>query len=131
MGEDKAGFAARTRAAMKDKGWPVRPSELTVRFNLRYEGRSVTFQTVSGWLRGASLPKAEKLETLAQVLGVTPAWLLFGHPQASGVAEVPATYDVKASSDLEAAFVTARAFPPEEKRYLVATIELVQRLLKR
>ena len=47
-------------------------------FNANYWGRSVTFQAVSRWLRGESIPAQDKLIVLAQVLKVEPEVLRFG-----------------------------------------------------
>ena len=47
-------------------------------FNAHYWGRSVTFQAVSRWLRGESIPAQDKLITLAEVLKIEPEVLRFG-----------------------------------------------------
>ena len=47
-------------------------------FNTHYWGHSVTFQAVSRWLRGESIPAQDKLVTLAEVLKIEPEVLRFG-----------------------------------------------------
>ena len=46
--------------------------------NRFYWGRSVSFQAVSRWLRGESIPEQDKLLTLAEVLKIEPEVLRFG-----------------------------------------------------
>lgn len=41
-------------------------------------GRSVTFQAVSRWLRGEAIPAQDKLQVLADWLGIEPHVLRFG-----------------------------------------------------
>lgn len=76
--DEKAEFAARLREAMIAAGYEPRPTVLEKGFNARYWGRSVTFQAVSRWLRGEALPSQEKLQVLAEWLGVEPHLLRFG-----------------------------------------------------
>jgi transcriptional regulator with XRE-family HTH domain len=47
-------------------------------FNTHYWGRSVTFQAVSRWLKGESIPAQDKLLVLASALNVEPEVLRFG-----------------------------------------------------
>ncbi|WP_187669441.1 helix-turn-helix domain-containing protein [Zestomonas carbonaria] len=75
---EKAEFAERLKAAMQAAGYPVRPAVLEREFNSRYWGRSVSFQAVSRWLRGLSIPSQDKLQVLAEWLGVEPQALRFG-----------------------------------------------------
>ncbi|MDR3299746.1 MAG: transcriptional regulator, partial [Candidatus Accumulibacter sp.] len=44
----------------------------------RYWGRSVTFQAVSRWLKGLSIPEQDKLQVLADWLKIEPQVLRFG-----------------------------------------------------
>jgi transcriptional regulator with XRE-family HTH domain len=76
--DEKTEFAKRLRDAMTTAGYPVRPSVLEKEFNSRYWGRSVTFQAVSRWLRGEAIPSQEKLQVLADWLGIEPHVLRFG-----------------------------------------------------
>jgi len=76
--DEKAQFAERLRTSMKAAGYQVRPGVLEKEFNSRYWGRSVTFQAVSRWLRGESIPSQEKLQVLADWLKIEPHILRFG-----------------------------------------------------
>ncbi len=76
--DQKLEFAERLRAAMVAAGLEPRPGVLLNLFNTHYWGRSVTFQAVSRWLRGESIPEQDKLITLAEVLKIEPEVLRFG-----------------------------------------------------
>lgn len=76
--DEKAQFGERLKAAMLEAGYPPRPAVLEREFNSRYWGRSVTFQAVSRWLRGLSIPSQDKLQVLAEWLRVEPQALRFG-----------------------------------------------------
>lgn len=84
---EKAEFAQRLRDAMLAAGYPDRPAVLEREFNSRYWGRSVTFQAVSRWLRGESIPAQDKLQVLAEWLQVEPQALRFGERAALAVRE--------------------------------------------
>jgi transcriptional regulator with XRE-family HTH domain len=74
----KLEFAERLQAAMRNAGLEPRPAVLLHLFNAHYWGRSVTFQAVSRWLRGESIPGQDKLIVLAEILKVEPQVLRFG-----------------------------------------------------
>ncbi len=76
--DQKLEFAERLQAAMRDAGLEPRPAVLLHLFNTHYWGRPVTFQAVSRWLRGESIPEQDKLITLAEILKVEPQVLRFG-----------------------------------------------------
>ena len=76
--DQKLEFAERLQAAMRDAGLEPRPAVLLHLFNTHYWGRPVTFQAVSRWLRGESIPEQDKLITLADILKVEPQVLRFG-----------------------------------------------------
>ena len=71
-------FAKRLRAAMEKAGYEPKPAVLEREFNLRYWGKPMTLHGVRRWLLGESMPKQDKLETLAEWLIVTPQHLRFG-----------------------------------------------------
>lgn len=75
---EKAEFAERLKRAMRDAGYEPRPGVLEKEFNTRYWGRAVTFQAVSRWLKGLSIPEQDKLQVLAEWLKVEPQMLRFG-----------------------------------------------------
>lgn len=76
--DQKLEFAERLQHAMVAAGLEPRPGVLLSLFNAHYWGRSVTFQAVSRWLRGQSIPGQDKLLVLAEVLKVEPEVLRFG-----------------------------------------------------
>ena len=76
--DQKLEFAERLQAAMPAAGLEPRPAMLLKLFNNNYWGRSVTFQAVSRWLRGESIPGQDKLIVLAEILKVEPEVLRFG-----------------------------------------------------
>ncbi len=82
--EEKAAFADRLKLALRrvpEK--PDGPTEVARYFNLRYHGEPVSTQTVDKWLKGRTIPKHDKLETLATALGVDLHWLHYG-PSSAG-----------------------------------------------
>jgi transcriptional regulator with XRE-family HTH domain len=76
--DQKLEFAERLQSAMVSAGLEPRPGVLLSLFNSHYWGRSVTFQAVSRWLRGQSIPGQDKLLVLAEVLKIEPDILRFG-----------------------------------------------------
>lgn len=76
--DQKLEFAERLQHAMVAAGLEPRPGVLLSLFNAHYWGRSVTFQAVSRWLRGQSIPGQDKLLVLADVLKIEPEVLRFG-----------------------------------------------------
>lgn len=78
MKDEKAEFAARLRAALKDAGIEASAAVLEKRFNSRYRGTPVTAQAISGWLSGRYLPKQDKIRALAAIVGVDPHVLQYG-----------------------------------------------------
>ncbi|MCP1576143.1 hypothetical protein J2S30_004522 [Herbaspirillum rubrisubalbicans] len=63
---------------MEKSGYEPKPAVLEREFNLRYWGKPMTLHGVRRWLLGESMPKQDKLETLAEWLIVTPQHLRFG-----------------------------------------------------
>lgn len=81
--KEKAAFAKR----LKDLLEPLKirgGTKLAEQFNLRYRGeRPVTPQTAHKWLTGTTIPKPDKLRTLAEWLNVKEHWLHYGPPPGS------------------------------------------------
>ena len=75
---EKEAFAERLRKAMTAAGYEPRPAVLEKQFNSRYWGSSISFQAVSRWLNGQSIPSQEKLQILAEWLAVEPQYLRYG-----------------------------------------------------
>jgi len=78
--KQKAAFAKR----LKDLLEPLKirgGSQLARQFNLRYRGeRPVSTQTAHKWISGTTIPKPDKLRTLAEWLNVNEHWLHYGPP---------------------------------------------------
>lgn len=92
-------FGGRLKAALKKNNVPYSsPTKLATEFNLRYYGKPVSAQAVRKWLESNSIPSVDKIVTLANWLGASPAWLLFGESLGGGDAS-PETY-----SDLRSNF---------------------------
>jgi transcriptional regulator with XRE-family HTH domain len=127
---DKAEFAKRLRAAMLAAGYPDRPAILEREFNSRYWGRSVTFQAVSRWLRGQSIPAQDKLQVLAEWLGVEPQALRFGEQAARQVRENRGLWEDTRHYQERATFEAYLALPlPQRKivREVIMTFAKVAR----
>src|SRR5690349_14693760 len=78
MKDEKAEFAARLRAALKDAGIEPRAAVLERRFNSRYEGTPVSTQATSQWLNGKVIPRQDKMRVLAALVGMDPHVLQYG-----------------------------------------------------
>lgn len=78
MKDEQARFSERLRAALRDAGIEPSAVALMKRFNSRYGGTSVTSQAVSGWLNGKSMPRQDKLRSLAELLDVDLHFLQTG-----------------------------------------------------
>ena len=91
--DQKLEFSERLQAAMRAAGLEPHPAVLLNLFNANYWGRSVTFQAVSRWLRGESIPGQDKLIVLAGVLRVEPEVLRFGDAVRQSVLEQRQRWD--------------------------------------
>ncbi|HTA64588.1 MAG TPA: hypothetical protein VK753_03710, partial [Xanthomonadaceae bacterium] len=80
-------FAKRLKQAMQAAGLEPKPGVLVNEFNLEHQGKSVTFQSASRWLKGEALPDPERILTLARMLGVSASLLLFGERAGLAVRE--------------------------------------------
>jgi len=81
--DDKAAFSERLRSALKRAPRSIQSAaQLAHEFNLRHRGDSVTDQAAQKWLTGKARPSPDKLETLAEMFGVTAYWLRNGSPPA-------------------------------------------------
>ena len=75
--DEKILFAKRLITAMQTQGYEAKPSVLEREFNLRHNGKPVTFAGVSKWLIGEAIPSGDKLLALAKWLDVPPEELAF------------------------------------------------------
>lgn len=86
MKDEKAEFAKRLRAALREAGIEASAAVLEKRFNSRYGGTPVTAQAISQWLNGRVMPRQDKIRTLAGIVGLDPQALQYGMPNRTGEA---------------------------------------------
>ncbi|MDH0893516.1 MULTISPECIES: transcriptional regulator [unclassified Pseudomonas] len=113
---EKAEFAERLRNAMTAAGYPARPAVLEREFNSRYRGRSVTFQAVSRWLRGQSIPSQEKLLVLAEWLRIEPQALRYGDKAVRHIREQRARWEDAGLYQERATFEAYLSLPPAQRK---------------
>ena len=90
--DEKQQFSARLKAALMAAGVSERPGDLEKLFNLKYAGRPVTFQAVRYWLTGKTIPTQDKVDVLADLLGVDAYELRFGRKGDRHLAEPKLTW---------------------------------------
>ena len=54
------------------------PTQLAREFNLRWRGTPVSTNAARKWLYGPTMPKMEKIQVLAKMLGTSAEWLRWG-----------------------------------------------------
>lgn len=101
---------------MLTAGYDARPIVLEREFNLRYWGRSVSFQAVRRWLRGEAVPTQDRLQVLAEWLGVDAHWLRFGEKLVVAVNERPAQWNSKLAPEEREAIEAFLALPPDKRK---------------
>src|SRR5262249_12389685 len=115
MSYDRAEFSKRLAEAMRAMGLEPRPEVLMQRFNSRHPGRSVSFQSASRWLRGEAVPKADKLELLAELFRIEVQTLLYGTRRRIGVREPRMTWPDRVSPRDQALFEDFLALPTKHR----------------
>jgi transcriptional regulator with XRE-family HTH domain len=78
MNEKNEKFAKRLTSALMEAGYKAEAAVLEREFNQRYFGKGVTLHGVNKWLKGQSIPRLDKIETLAKWLNVPLDELTFG-----------------------------------------------------
>jgi len=126
--EEKAAFAKRLKFALNRSPDPVQgATELALRFNLRYKGEVISPQTAHNWLAGRTIPKNDKLATLATWLKVDEHWLHYGSPPSAHEKSERAEKKGTAKPTTEAVELAMKIQElPAHWRYLVE--ELVERV---
>jgi transcriptional regulator with XRE-family HTH domain len=109
-------FSERLKQSMTDAGYEVRPVVLEREFNQRSWGRSVSFQAVRRWLQGEAVPTQDRLQVLAEWLGVDPHWLRFGEKLSGSVQEQRARWDSKITPEEREAIEAFLALPPDKRK---------------
>lgn len=78
MTQDQNSFAKRLQSQLLLRGKPISPTLLAREFNLRWRGSPVSTNAARKWLYGPTLPKMEKIQVLAKMLGTSAEWLRWG-----------------------------------------------------
>lgn len=78
MTQDLNSFAARLQSQLQLRGKPISPTYLAREFNLRWRGSPISTSAARKWLYGPTLPKMEKIQVLAKMLGTSGEWLRWG-----------------------------------------------------
>ena len=60
-------------------------SDLTRLFNAYAPGEMVTIAGVRKWMVGQSIPRPSRMDVLAEIVGVSPAWLRYGEGASEAV----------------------------------------------
>lgn len=115
MNDERQAFSQRLADGLRKAGYDPRPGVLHKLFNSRYRGVSVTFQSVSRWLGGRSIPEQDKIRVLAAIVGMDPHVLQYGGKP--GVGEARVAWD--AMSAQERAMVDMFLGLPSPQRKLV------------
>lgn len=79
----RSAFSTRLQQQLLNKGKKNSPTSLAREFNLRWRGVPVTPNAVRKWLLGESLPTMDKMEVLANMLGVSTDWLRWDDPEST------------------------------------------------
>ncbi|WP_224416556.1 helix-turn-helix domain-containing protein [Modicisalibacter tunisiensis] len=116
-------FAERLKQAMHAAGYEARPAVLERLFNLHYLGRPVTYQAVRRWLRGDSMPEQDKLQVLAEQLGIEPHVLRYGQAAGSRVSEPRGKWEIAIGGE-EHELLQAYRKLPDEQRQIVRQVML-------
>ncbi len=120
---EKIAFAERLAAAMRAAGYEPRPAVLEREFNLRYWGKPVTLQGVRRWLCGETLPKQEKLQVLAEWLGVEPQTLRYGEAAGLQIREARGRWEASISGEERQVLQLYLALPVAQRKVVAQVIE--------
>jgi hypothetical protein len=84
--EERLHFSDRLVRTLEARRLPSSPTEFSALFNLRADGAIVTVHGARKWLVGEAIPTQERIQVLADWLGVTAAWLRYGDADNGDVA---------------------------------------------
>ena len=120
-------FSQRLQNSMTSGGYEVRPVVLEREFNQRYWGKPVSVQAVRRWLYGEAVPTQDRLQILAEWLGVDPHWLRFGENLSGSVQQQRKRWDAKMTPQ-ERQVIEVFMGLPADKRKIVG--EIIEALAK-
>lgn len=78
MAQELDTFAERLQRQLQLRGKPISPTALARDFNLRWRGQPISVNAARKWIYGETLPKMEKIQLLAKILGTSAEWLRWG-----------------------------------------------------
>lgn len=114
--DEKIAFSQRLADAMRASGYEPRPNVLEKEFNTRYWGRPVTYQAVTRWLKGEAVPGQDKLQVLAEWLGIEPQFLRFGETVVRHVRERKARWEEGFSANERQLFDAYLQLPIDKRK---------------
>jgi transcriptional regulator with XRE-family HTH domain len=85
-------FSQRLCESVAAMGWAESPTLVAREFNLRWRGKMVTVNAVRKWMLGESMPTLDKMQVLADLLGVSQDWLRWGVVQGATTNEAQPLY---------------------------------------
>lgn len=126
----KAEFAERLKFALRRSSTLVKgATDLARLFNLRHHTASdtdtgISVQSTHKWLTGRSIPKPDKIETLATWLDVSAHWLHYGSPPADPFKNQDEEDKPLKYSPSPEALTLAKKIDtlPEHQKYLIAEL---------
>lgn len=115
---EREDFSQRLKDAMTAAGYEPRPAILEREFNLRYWGKSVSFQAARRWLQGEAIPAQDKLQVLAEWLAVEPQALRFGDDAVRKIKLQQARWDAGLKPEERELLETFLTLPPPDKKVI-------------
>ena len=128
--DEKLAFTKRLKLALKRSDKKITtPVELALQFNLRHRNEPITAQAAQKWLTGKAKPTADKIDTLAKWLVVSPHWLRYG--SATSEQTIPVVRQTKTQSnsglsEAEAALISQYRQLSEHQKSLIG--DLIEQL---
>ena len=116
-------FAERLRAAIEKAGYKAEAAVLEREFNQRYFGKGVTLHGVNKWLKGQSIPRLDKIETLAKWLRIPPEELTFGLEIKQQIKEERARWDDGIGYQEREIFEAFLALPAPQRKVVREVIQ--------
>jgi transcriptional regulator with XRE-family HTH domain len=123
--KEKSAFAKRLQDQIARKNVKG-GTQLAKQFNLLHRGEApVSPQTAHKWLTGRTIPTPDKLQTLADWLGVGVHWLHYGPPPPVGAKSKPLAPGEKYPLTPEAIELASKieALDPKDRHFLEEFVE--------
>ena len=116
-------FAERLHAALEKAGYKAEAAVLEREFNQRYYGKGVTLHGVNKWLKGKSIPRLDKIETLAKWLRIPLDELTFGLEIKQQIKEDRARWDDGIGYQEREVFEAFLALPAPQRKIVREVIQ--------